>query len=143
MEGIRNSSELELLVIATGMHLSSEFGHTYREIEKDGFPIDRKVEMLLSSDTSIGITKSMGIGMIAFADALNELNPDLLLVLGDRYEIFTAVSAATIGRIPIAHLHGGETSEGVYDEAFRHSITKDVTYSLCGNKRNIESGLFN
>jgi len=124
MDAIKNSSELELQVIATGMHLSPEFGLTYREIKKDGFHIDIKVEMLLSSDTPAGITKSMGVGMIGFADAFNELKPDLLLVLGDRYEIFVAVSAATIGRLPIAHLHGGETTEGAFDEAFRHSITK-------------------
>jgi GDP/UDP-N,N'-diacetylbacillosamine 2-epimerase (hydrolysing) len=124
MEGIRKSPFLELQLIVTGMHLAPEFGLTYTEIEGDGFNIDRLVEMLLSSDTSVGITKSMGVAMIGFADALNELKPDLLLVLGDRFEIFVAVSAATIGRVPIAHLHGGETTEGAFDEAFRHSITK-------------------
>ena len=124
MEGIRNSPELELQVIVTGMHLSAEFGLTYTEIEGDGFHIDRKVEMLLSSDTPIGITKSMGVGMIGFADALSEMKPDLLLVLGDRYEIFAAVSAAMVARTPVAHLHGGETTEGAFDEAIRHSITK-------------------
>ena len=124
MEGIRNSPKLELQVIATGMHLSPEFGLTYREIEKDGFRIDRKVEMLLSSDTPVGIAKSMGLAMIGFADVFDELMPDLLLVLGDRYEIFAASSSAMIARIPIAHLHGGETTEGAFDEAFRHSITK-------------------
>jgi GDP/UDP-N,N'-diacetylbacillosamine 2-epimerase (hydrolysing) len=124
MDAIQKSGELELQLIATGMHLSPEFGLTYREIEKDGFQIDIKVEMLLSSDTPTGIAKSMGLGMIGFADAFNELKPGLLLVLGDRYEIFVAVSAATIARIPIAHLHGGETTEGAFDEAFRHSITK-------------------
>jgi len=124
MEGIRNSQKLELQVIATGMHLSPEFGLTYREIEKDGFRIDRKVEMLLSSDTPIGITKSMGLGLIGFADALNELKPDLLLVLGDRYEIFAASSSAMIANIPILHIHGGETTSGAFDEAIRHSITK-------------------
>jgi GDP/UDP-N,N'-diacetylbacillosamine 2-epimerase (hydrolysing) len=124
MERIRSSLKLELQVIVTGMHLSPEFGLTYREIEQDGFRIDRKVEMLLSSDTSASISKSMGLGMIGFAGALEELKPDLLLVLGDRYEIFAAVSVATVSRIPVAHLHGGETTEGAFDEAFRHSITK-------------------
>jgi GDP/UDP-N,N'-diacetylbacillosamine 2-epimerase (hydrolysing) len=124
MEGIRSSLKLELQVIVTGMHLSPEFGLTYREIEQDGFRIDRKVEMLLSSDTSASISKSMGLGMIGFADALEELKPDLLLVLGDRYEIFAAVSVATVSRILVAHLHGGEITEGAFDEAFRHSITK-------------------
>ena len=124
MEGIRNSPKLDLQVIATGMHLSPEFGLTYHEIEKDGFLIDRKVEMLLSSDTPVGITKSMGLGTIGFADALDDLNPDLMLFLGDRYEIFAAASAALFARIPIAHVHGGETTEGAFDEAIRHSITK-------------------
>ena len=124
MKDIQASIDLELKVIATGAHLSPEFGLTYKQIETDGFVIDRKVEMLLSSDTSAAITKSIGLGMIGFADAYKELDPDLLLVLGDRFEIFSAVSAATIAQIPVAHLHGGETTEGAFDEAFRHSITK-------------------
>jgi GDP/UDP-N,N'-diacetylbacillosamine 2-epimerase (hydrolysing) len=124
MQGVKDEPELTLQVIATGMHLSPEFGLTYREIEKDGFQIDRKVEMLTSSDTSVGIAKSMGLGLIGFADALNELQPDLILVLGDRFEIFAAVSAALVARIPVAHLHGGEATEGLVDEAIRHSITK-------------------
>ncbi len=124
MEGIRESDQLDLLVIATGMHLSPEFGLTYREIESDGFYIDRKVEMLLSADTSSSISKSMGLAMVGFADAYEQLNPDLVLMLGDRYEIFAAATAAMIAKIPIAHLHGGETTEGAFDEAIRHSITK-------------------
>jgi GDP/UDP-N,N'-diacetylbacillosamine 2-epimerase (hydrolysing) len=122
MEGINNDKELTLQIIATCMHLSPEFGLTFQEIERDGFQIDRKVEMLTSSDTSVGIAKSMGLGMIGFA--LNELKPDLLVVLGDRFEIFAAVSAALVACIPVAHLHGGETTEGAFDEALRHSITK-------------------
>ena len=124
MEGIRQSPVLELQLIATGMHLSPEFGLTVNAIEDDGFHVDRKVEMLLSSDTAVGITKSMGLGMIGFADALAELKPDLMLVLGDRYEILSAATAAMIARIPIAHLHGGEATEGLIDEPIRHSITK-------------------
>lgn len=124
MQGIKDDAELTLQVIATGMHLSHEFGLTYREIEKDGFQIDHKVEMLTSSDTPVGIAKSMGLGLIGFADALNALNPDLIVVLGDRFEIFAAVAAALVARIPVAHLHGGETTEGAFDEALRHSITK-------------------
>ncbi|MDP3651334.1 MAG: UDP-N-acetylglucosamine 2-epimerase [Rhodoferax sp.] len=124
MQGIKDEPELTLQIIATGMHLSPEFGLTYREIEKDDFQIDRKVEMLTSSDTSVGIAKSMGLGLIGFADALNELQPDLIVVLGDRFEIFVAVAAALVARIPVAHLHGGETTEGAFDEALRHSITK-------------------
>lgn len=124
MDGIRRSSTLDLQVIATGMHLAPEFGLTIREIELDGFPVDRCVEMLLSSDTPVGVTKSMGLGVIGFADALAELKPDILVVLGDRYEIFAAASAAMIARIPVAHIHGGEATEGVIDEYIRHSITK-------------------
>lgn len=124
MQGIKDDSDLTLQVIATGMHLSPEFGLTYREIEQDGFQIDRKIEMLTSSDTSVGIAKSMGLGLIGFADALNELKPDLIVVLGDRFEIFAAASAALVARIPVAHLHGGETTEGAFDESLRHSITK-------------------
>ena len=124
MQGIKDDSELTLQVIATGMHLSPEFGLTYREIKQDGFQIDRKVEMLTSSDTPVGIAKSMGLGLIGFADSLNELRPDLIVVLGDRFEIFAAVAAALVARIPVAHLHGGETTEGAFDEALRHSITK-------------------
>ncbi len=115
---------IQLQIVVTGMHLSPEFGLTYQQIEKDGFNIDRKLEMLLSSDTAPGITKSMGVGLLGFADAFAELQPDLILVLGDRYEILMAASAAMIARIPIAHCHGGEATEGVIDESIRHSITK-------------------
>lgn len=124
IEDIRDAPELELQITATGMHLSPEFGLTYREIEKDGFRIDRKVEMLLSSDTPVGLAKSMGLGLIGFGDALQQLQPDLMLVLGDRFEVFSAVAAATVARIPVAHLHGGESTEGAFDESIRHSITK-------------------
>ncbi len=124
MEGIRETPGLELQTIVTGMHLSPEFGLTYREIEKDGFLIDRKVEMLLSSDTPTGLAKSMGLGLIGFSDALQQLLPNLLLVLGDRFEIFSATAAAMVARIPVAHLHGGEATEGAFDESIRHSITK-------------------
>jgi GDP/UDP-N,N'-diacetylbacillosamine 2-epimerase (hydrolysing) len=124
MEGIRDTPGLELQIIATGTHLSPEFGLTYREIEKDGFGIDRQVEMLLSSDTATGLTKSMGLGLIGFADALQQLRPDLVLVLGDRFEIFSAAAAAMVARIPVAHLHGGEATEGAFDESIRHAITK-------------------
>lgn len=124
MDGIRQSSVMELQLVVTGAHLSPEFGLTVDAIESDGFYIDHKVEMLLSSDTSVGITKSMGLAFIGFADAFERLKPDLMLLLGDRYEIFSAAAAASIAGIPIAHIHGGETTEGAVDEAFRHSITK-------------------
>ena len=123
MKEIEADEALELQIIATSMHLSPEFGLTYKEIEKE-FKIDKKIEMLLSSDTPIGISKSMGLAQISFAEAYNELQPDIVVVLGDRYEIFSAASAAMIARIPIAHLHGGETTEGAFDESIRHSITK-------------------
>jgi GDP/UDP-N,N'-diacetylbacillosamine 2-epimerase (hydrolysing) len=124
MQGIKDEPSLTLQIIATGMHLSPQFGNTYLEIEGDGFAIDRKVEVLNGSDTPVGIAKSMGNGMIGFADALNELKPDLIVVLGDRFEIFSAVSAALVARIPVAHIHGGELTEGLIDDALRHSITK-------------------
>jgi GDP/UDP-N,N'-diacetylbacillosamine 2-epimerase (hydrolysing) len=124
IEGVSQEPTLELQLVVTGMHLSPEFGLTYREIEKDGFCIDRKVEMLLSSDTPTSLAKCMGLGLIGFGDTLETLQPDLMLVLGDRFEIFSAVVAAMVARIPVAHLHGGEATEGLIDEAIRHSITK-------------------
>ncbi len=124
MKEIQGDPDLELQLIATGMHLSPEFGLTYRQIEKDGFKIDRKIEILLSSDTPVGISKSMGLGMIGFAEAYEELKPDILVFLGDRFELLSAASAAMIARIPIAHLHGGEATEGLIDEPIRHSISK-------------------
>jgi len=124
IEGIQKSHFLQLQLLATGMHLSPEFGLTIKNIEADGFHVDHSVEMLLSSDTSVGVTKSIGLGLIGFADAFSQLQPDCVLVLGDRYEIFAAASAAMIARLPIAHLHGGEATEGLIDEAIRHSITK-------------------
>jgi GDP/UDP-N,N'-diacetylbacillosamine 2-epimerase (hydrolysing) len=124
MKDIQEVPEFELPIIVTGMHLSPEFGQTYKEIVKDGFHIYKKVEMLLSGDTPSAITKSTGLGMIGFADAFTDLKPDLLLVLGDRFEILAASIAALYARIPIAHIHGGETTTGVFDESIRHSITK-------------------
>mgnify|MGYP001463266028 CR=1 FL=1 len=124
MSSISNDPKLDLQIIATGMHLSPEFGLTYMEIEKDGFTINRKIEMLLSADTPSAISKSTSIALIGFADAYNELNPDIVVVLGDRFEILAASIAALYARIPIAHIHGGETTTGAFDESIRHSITK-------------------
>lgn len=124
MRMIKEEAEFTLQVIATNMHLSPEFGNTYIEIERDGFTIDRRLEMLLSSDTANGTTKSVGLAFIGFADAYEELKPDLILVLGDRYEILAAVSSALFYKIPVGHLHGGEITEGSYDDSMRHAITK-------------------
>ncbi|QKJ29397.1 UDP-N-acetylglucosamine 2-epimerase (hydrolyzing) [Mucilaginibacter mali] len=117
-----------LQTLVTGAHLSPEFGLTYQQIERDGLKIDAKVEMLLSSDTAGGIVKSMGLGMIGYADAFKNLATDLLIILGDRYEMLAIASAALIYKIPIAHINGGEVTEGAYDDAIRHAITKMSHY---------------
>lgn len=124
IKGVYDDAELELQLLVTGMHLSPEFGLTWKQIEEDGFPITRKIEMLLSSDTSVGISKSMGLAQISFAEAFEEIKPDVVVLLGDRTEIFSAATVALIANIPIAHIHGGELTEGAYDDAIRHSITK-------------------
>ena len=121
---IDKDPDLQLQIIATNMHLSPEFGMTYKEIENDGFKIDKKVEMMLSSDTATGTVKSMGLALIGFADALEDLKPDLAVILGDRYEMLAAAEACLINKVPIAHIAGGAISEGAYDDAIRHSITK-------------------
>lgn len=124
MKRIQDTDGLDLQVIVSGMHLSPEFGLTYQQIEKDGFHIDKKIEMLLSSDTSVGVVKSMGIGMVSYADTLEELQPDMMVILGDRYEAFAMATACLIQKTPIVHLHGGEITEGAFDESIRHSVTK-------------------
>ena len=118
------SQDLELQLVVTGMHLSPEFGSTYHEIEKDGFEISRTVDMQLTSDTPAGIAKSLGLGTIGFGEAFHTLKPEILVLLGDRFELLAAASAALVALIPIAHIHGGELTEGAYDDAIRHSITK-------------------
>ncbi len=118
------TKELDLRLFVSGMHLSPEFGLTVRVIERDGFPIAARVEMLLSSDTPEGIAKSMGIGLIGFAQAFSSARPDILLVLGDRFEMAAAALAALPFKIPVAHIHGGELTRGATDESLRHSITK-------------------
>lgn len=124
MQALKDDNRVNLQIIATNMHLSPEFGMTVNEIEADGFKIDKKVEMLLSSDTPTGTVKSMGLASIGFADAYAELSPDMIVILGDRYEMLAAASAALIFGIPVAHLYGGEITEGAYDDAIRHAITK-------------------
>jgi GDP/UDP-N,N'-diacetylbacillosamine 2-epimerase (hydrolysing) len=121
---ISKQKNWQLQLVVTGMHLSPEFGLTFNEIEKDGFAITKKLEALLSSDSAEGVVKSIGLGAIGFADALKELQPDLVIILGDRFEMLSIAAAALIFKIPVAHLHGGEITEGAYDDSIRHAITK-------------------
>jgi UDP-hydrolysing UDP-N-acetyl-D-glucosamine 2-epimerase len=121
---IADDPGLDLQMVVTGMHLAPQFGLTWRVIENDGFAIDAKVDMLLAGDTPVAIAKSLGMGTMGMAEALARLAPDIVVVLGDRFEILAAAQAAMVLGIPLAHLHGGEASEGVIDETIRHSITK-------------------
>lgn len=127
-------SEMNLQLIVSGMHLSPQFGETWRTIEADGFAIDAKVDMLLASDTGCGVAKSMGVGVIGFADALERLRPDCLVILGDRYEALAIAQVAAVMRVPIAHLHGGELTEGAYDDPIRHAITKLSHYHFVASE---------
>ncbi|MCW4446387.1 UDP-N-acetylglucosamine 2-epimerase [Vibrio splendidus] len=124
LKDIQSDPDLTLQLLVSGMHLSPEFGETYQQIEKDGFKIDEKIEILLSSDSAVGTAKSMGLGVLGFSDSLARLQPDVLVILGDRFEALAAAQTAMILRIPIVHLHGGEITEGAYDDAIRHAITK-------------------
>ncbi|MEZ8239354.1 UDP-N-acetylglucosamine 2-epimerase [Vibrio splendidus] len=124
LEDIQSDSALELQLISTGSHLSPEFGLTNQQILDDGFVVNKTVEILLSSDTPVGVSKSMGLAQISFSEAFDELKPDIVVVLGDRYELIPIVSSANIARIPVAHLSGGELTEGAIDELIRHAITK-------------------
>jgi UDP-hydrolysing UDP-N-acetyl-D-glucosamine 2-epimerase len=124
MRAIDDDPDLQLQVVATAMHLAPEFGLTYRVIEEDGFRLDRRVEMLQSADGETAVAESIGVGLIAFADAFADLQPDIVVLLGDRFELFSPAIAAYVARIPIAHIHGGETSQGALDEGVRHAVTK-------------------
>jgi len=124
LRDIQADEELGLKLLVSGMHLSPEFGCTYTQIEKDGFTIDEKIEILLSSDSAVGVAKSIGLGILGFADALNRLKPDCIVILGDRFEALAAAQTAMILRIPILHVHGGEITEGAYDDSIRHAISK-------------------
>lgn len=124
IEAIRDSELLELQLVTTGSHLAQSHGQTGHFIDKTGLVVDRKIEMLLDSDSSVSAIKSMGVGLISFADALNELSPDALILLGDRYEILAVAVAAFVSGIPICHLHGGEVTRASFDDSIRHSITK-------------------
>jgi len=130
LKDIQSDPTLELQTLVSGAHLSPEFGNTHLEIELDGFIINEKIEMLLSSDTAVGVGKSIGLGILGFTDGLNRLNPDALVILGDRFEALAAALTAMILRIPVIHLHGGEITEGAYDDAIRHAITK-LSYMHC------------
>lgn len=130
LKDVQNDKELELQLLVSGMHLSPEFGSTWQQIERDGFAIDEKIEILLSSDTPVGTAKSIGLGVLGFADALSRLKPDVLIILGDRFEALAVAQTAMILRIPVLHLHGGEITEGAYDDAIRHAITK-LSYLHC------------
>jgi GDP/UDP-N,N'-diacetylbacillosamine 2-epimerase (hydrolysing) len=134
IDGMQKSKKLDLQLVVTGMHLSPEFGLTAKSIEEDGYKISKKLEILLSSDTSVGVSKSIGLGVIGFAETFQELSPDLVLVLGDRFELLAAATAALIAKIPIGHIHGGELTEGAFDDAIRHSLTKMSYYHFAANK---------
>lgn len=124
LKDIQADPKLNLQLIVSGMHLSPEFGETYQQIEQDGFNITEKIEILLSSNSPIGTAKSMGLGILGFSDAFSRIKPDVLVILGDRFEALAAAQTAMILRIPVIHLHGGEITEGAYDDAIRHAITK-------------------
>ncbi len=124
IKAINEDNHFESQLVVTGTHLSAEFGYTIEEIEQAGFKVDRKLECLLSSDSAVGVSKTIGLAVIGFADVYQDLHPDLIVVLGDRTEILASVIAGMSANIPVAHLHGGETTEGAYDEGIRHAITK-------------------
>lgn len=135
IHAMNSDDEINLQLIVTGMHLSPEFGETFREIELAGIKIDLKLETLLSSDSSVGVSKSIGLGVISFSEAFESLKPDIVLLLGDRFEIFAAATAALVARIPIAHLHGGEVTTGSIDDSFRHAISKMSNIHLVANEK--------
>lgn len=124
MRLFQKDNTFELQIVATGMHLSPEFGLTYKEIEKEGFLINEKVEILLSSDTKTGMVKSTGLALLSFPDVFTRLSPEIVIVLGDRYETFAAATAAFMMQIPVVHISGGDVTEGAIDDALRHSISK-------------------
>jgi len=134
MQAIKEDQVLELQLVVTGMHLSPEFGLTYKTIEDDDFEISEKIEILLSSDTSIGVAKAIGLATISFSETLDRLKPDFIMVLGDRFELLAVAQVALVSRIPIVHLAGGDVTEGAFDEAIRHSITKMSQLHFVTNK---------
>lgn len=144
LHDLQADPQVALQLLVTGSHLAPEFGLTYQQIEADGLPITEKVEMLLSSDTALGTAKSMGLAVLGYSDALARMQPDILLILGDRYEALAAAQSALILQIPILHIHGGELTQGAYDDAIRHCITKmshlHATATECYRQRVIQLG---
>ena len=134
LHDLRAAADVELQIVVTGMHLAPEFGLTVRDIEQDGFAIARRVDILLSGDTPAAVAKSIGLGVIGMSDALEPLCPDVVLVLGDRFEILAAVQACLVHNIPVAHIAGGDTTEGAFDESIRHAITKMAHLHLVTNE---------
>ncbi|AYC28954.1 UDP-N-acetylglucosamine 2-epimerase [Paenisporosarcina cavernae] len=134
MDKIKQSVEFDFQLIVSGMHLSIEFGHTYKQIEQDGFTIDEKVETLMSSDSAIGVLNSLALTTMGLANAFQRLRPDLVVILGDRYEMLGVAQSALIMQIPIAHIHGGECTFGSYDDSIRHSITKMATWHFTSSE---------
>ncbi len=124
LHDLASHPEVDLRIIAMGPHLSPEFGHTVEEIERDGFQIDERIECLISSDSDVGMAKTIGVATLSLADALGKMRPDLLLLIADRYELLAPASVALALRIPIAHIEGGEISAGAIDDAVRNAITK-------------------
>ena len=135
LKAIQNHNSLKLSLVVTGSHLSLEYGNTYKEIEKDGFKIDAKVKILGKKDNSFSVSKSSAAGVIGFSKAYMKIKPDLIIILGDRYEMLAAASAALYSNIAIAHIHGGESTEGAIDEAIRHSITKMSWFHFTATKK--------
>lgn len=134
IDGIDKDEDLQLQLVVTGGHLSPEQGLTYQAIEEDGYHIDEKVEMLLSSETSVGISKSMGLCSIGMTDAFNRLKPDMIVVLGDRYELLPIVGTALVMRIPVAHISGGDITEGAIDNEVRNAVTMMSTLHFPGTE---------
>ena len=131
---VQKNKSFSSQLIVTGTHLSKEYGNTIDFIIKDKIKISRKVDISLIKNTKLGVTKSLSLAVEKISRNLNNLNPDLLILLGDRYETFAAAVSATILNIPIAHIHGGETTQGAFDESFRHSITKMSHFHFCSTK---------
>ena len=135
IQKIKNDEDFLLQLVVTGMHLSTEFGLTFNEIQKDGFQIDEKIEILLSSDSAVAVSKAMGLAQISFSEMFNRTLPGMVIILGDRFEMLAIAIAARIANIPIIHLHGGELTLGAYDDAFRHSITKLSTLHFTSTEK--------